>query len=189
MATVKKAAKKAAKKAVRKTIRGTDAPEGKAGRPSMRSPEVVEELIERLSAGEAMVTICADAHMPHTTTVLRWMDADDELAARCARAREQQAEVHHAAMDKIERDVLSGHLHPKAANVVLANKRWRMEKLKPRVYGTRIMQELSGPEGGAIQTEDVTKRDADEFTRRVARLASSETAGSGAGKPGGRDKS
>ena len=185
MATVKKAAKKPP----RKTIRGTDAPEGKAGRPSKRSPELIDELIERMSAGEAMVTVCQDAHMPNVSTIVRWMEADDEFARRCTRAREQQAEVHHAQMDKIERDVLSGHLHPKAANVVLANKRWRMEKLKPRAYGTRIMQEFSGPEGGAIQTEDVTKRDADEFSRRIARLASSATAGSAAGKPGGRDKS
>jgi DNA-binding XRE family transcriptional regulator len=39
--------------------------------------------------------------------------------------------------------------------------------------GWRERQEVTGANGGAIQIEDVTKRDADEFTSRIIRLAQS----------------
>jgi hypothetical protein len=105
-----------------------------------------------------MRKICADADMPDRRTVERWMKADPEFAARCARAREEQAEAHHEEMDDIEAKTLAGTLNPQAASVVLANKRWRMEKLKPKVYGAKIQQELSGPDGGPIPIQAIERR-------------------------------
>jgi sRNA-binding protein len=46
--------------------------------------------------------------------------------------------------------------------------------------------EMSGPDGGPIQTEDVT-RDAEDFASRISRLAAERAAGRGTGEtePGG----
>lgn len=79
--------------------------------------------------------------MPHRTTVGRWIDADPGFAARCARAREEQAEFHHAEMDRLEAAIEAGELPAPAGSVILANKRWRMEKLKPKVYGAKLHTE------------------------------------------------
>lgn len=76
--------------------------------------------------------------MPNRSTVLRWLDADPEFAAKYARAHEAQAEYHHDEMDEIERGTIAGTIDPRAANVVLGNKRWRMEKLKPKKYGAKV---------------------------------------------------
>lgn len=47
-----------------------------------------------------------------------------------------------------------------------------------RDLGLSEKNELTGANGGAIQTEDVTKRDADEFTRSISRLAAAAREGS-----------
>ena len=58
------------------------------GRPSLKTPEVIEEICERLSNGEPMARICKDDHMPSFRTVLRWEDEDEEFRRVSARARE-----------------------------------------------------------------------------------------------------
>jgi hypothetical protein len=60
----------------------------KRGRPSLYSPEIAEEICERLASGESMRRICQDEHMPGRRTVEGWMDADPDFRAKCARARE-----------------------------------------------------------------------------------------------------
>lgn len=53
-----------------------------------RSPEVMSEIIERLSRGEPMAVICRDDHMPSDRAVRYWQDEDAEFASAIARARE-----------------------------------------------------------------------------------------------------
>lgn len=107
-------------------------------RPSKYSQKLAEAICEAIADGASMREVCQRKGMPDRRTVERWMEADAGFAAKCARAREEQAEFHHAEMDDIERRTLAGELSPKAASVVLTNKRWRMEKLKPKVYGQRL---------------------------------------------------
>lgn len=108
-----------------------------AGRPSSYTLKMADRICDGLASGLSLMAICAADDMPDRKTVIRWQVADEEFASRCARAREEGVEVHYDAMDSIEADTLSGKLDPKAANVVLSNKRWRLEKLKQRVYGQR----------------------------------------------------
>jgi len=58
------------------------------GRHSSYTPEIGDEIIERLSNGEPLRQICRDEHIPKWDAVYRWMDKDPEFAQRIARARE-----------------------------------------------------------------------------------------------------
>jgi len=60
----------------------------KTGRPSKHTPELAQEICERLSTGETMRQICRDEHMPHWTQVYEWLARDDSLSLRVAHARE-----------------------------------------------------------------------------------------------------
>ena len=91
-----------------------------------------------------MRNVCQADDMPDRGTVRRWQLENPDFAAKCARAREEQAEHHHEEMDDIESRVLSGDLEPAAANVVLSNKRWRMSKLSAKVYGDKLDLNHSG---------------------------------------------
>ncbi|MHB8388167.1 MAG: terminase small subunit-like protein [Acidobacteriaceae bacterium] len=48
-------------------------PPGKAGRPRVHGPEVEQQIIERLAAGETLQTICRGPGMPTPWAVNSWM--------------------------------------------------------------------------------------------------------------------
>ena len=78
--TPKKTPKKPAAKKV--------TPKRPRGRPSLKTPERCKEICDRLSKGEPLTVICADAHMPHDSIVRDWMANDEEFSRAIARARE-----------------------------------------------------------------------------------------------------
>jgi hypothetical protein len=68
----------------------------KPGGTSIRTREIVEEIIERLKAGETILSITCDTRMPSYGALWNWRDADDELDDRIKRA---QAQGQHALAD------------------------------------------------------------------------------------------
>lgn len=67
------------------------------GRPSLYTPEIVEEICDRLSQGEPLEQICRDDHMPASRTVWAWQYGTgatkikaipEEESAAITRARE-----------------------------------------------------------------------------------------------------
>lgn len=56
------------------------------GRPSKFTPELFDEICERISKGETLASICRDKDLG-ASTVYDWMAADEDLAGRFARAR------------------------------------------------------------------------------------------------------
>ena len=63
------------------------------GRPSKYTPEIVEEICERLSKGEPLAQICRSDGMPHPTTVRDWMAAMTDVSLAIAQARENGEDV------------------------------------------------------------------------------------------------
>ena len=62
---------------------------GKRGRPSVYTPQLADEICERLAAGESLRAICADPHMPDKHRVREWaLDDRDGFSPRYARARQ-----------------------------------------------------------------------------------------------------
>lgn len=57
-------------------------------RPTSCTPELVEEICDRLIEGETLRAICRDQHMPSYRSVYRWCLASPEISSRIARARE-----------------------------------------------------------------------------------------------------
>lgn len=51
-------------------------------------PEIAAEICTRLAEGEPLRQICRDPHMPAWRTVYDWIEADNDFAARIARARQ-----------------------------------------------------------------------------------------------------
>jgi hypothetical protein len=63
------------------------------GQPTKRTDAIIEEITLRLSCGEALTMICADAHMPGYRTVQTWKQKDSDLQRRFNEAREDGAYV------------------------------------------------------------------------------------------------
>jgi hypothetical protein len=103
-----------------------------------KSPEVMDEIVHRISEGESLRSVCRDKRMPSIWTVMDWQRDDADFANRCARARELQAEVMDEKILSVADRVETGEMDPNSARVVLSAYQWRAAKLAPKKYGEKI---------------------------------------------------
>lgn len=135
----------------------------KTGRPSEFTEEIADEICDRISSGESLRRICSDEGMPSKTSVFRWLYNNKEFCFQYARAREVQADSLADEILDICDDGSNDTYTDEEGNVrvntdVIARSRlrvdtrkWIASKLKPRVYGEKIQQELTGANGGPVQ--------------------------------------
>jgi hypothetical protein len=63
-------------------------PKRPRGRPSSYTPELANEIVQRISKGEPLRQICRDEHMPQWGAVYDWQERHPEFKTRIAHARE-----------------------------------------------------------------------------------------------------
>lgn len=132
----------------------------RVGRPSDFTPEIANEICERLINGESLRRICRDDGMPNASTVCRWLGQNEEFRKQYAHAREVQADTY---ADEIV-DIADGDVSEDADAAVAAQlaardrlrvdaRKWVASKLAPKKYGEKTTTEHTGEGGGPIQTE------------------------------------
>ena len=134
-------------------------------RPTDYNQDIATEICSRLASGEPLVKMCRDEGMPGTSTVYRWLLANESFRDMYARAREDQADtladeiieiadeyvVAEKTTTKANGDVerVTGDAVDRSRLRVDARK-WVAAKLKPRKYGDFGRQEISGADGGPV---------------------------------------
>ncbi len=113
------------------------------GRPSEFTQQIADTICEGLSEGLSLRTICDGPEMPSKSTVFRWLGNNKAFQDQYARARETQADV-------IADEIL--HIADEATDAALArvqidSRKWLAGKLRPKVYGDKVTNEHSGPDG------------------------------------------
>lgn len=155
----------------------------KTGRPSKRTDEVIERVLAGLRKGTPLTIICEPDDMPCDDTVRNWANEDSALSRDIARARESGFD--RIAMDAIDiaddntRDTIT--VRKGGTDIEVPDTEWIMRsklrvetrlkllsKWDPKRYGEKISQEISGPDGGPIQTAAKERNEDDE--RRFAEL-------------------
>jgi len=124
------------------------------GRPSSYSDAIADAILERIASGESLTAICADEEMPSHVSVFRWL-ADPEredFRKRYACAREAQGETKFDQVGDTALMALRGQVDPQAAKVFIDAIKWQAAKLAPKKYGDKVTQEVTGKDGGAIET-------------------------------------
>lgn len=149
------------------------------GRPSDYCIEIADAICERLAEGESLRSICSDEAMPSKAAVFRWLGKHKEFQDQYARAREEQAEaladdlvdiadeqctmvraVKHGTSDddgEGNTEVVFDATAVARNRLRIDARKWVASKLKPKKYGERIQQEHTGPDGGPVSMEVVTR--------------------------------
>ena len=141
-----------AKTATAVTYPASEAPRP-IGRPSIYSDEIASQVWVLLAAGHSLRKICTDPRNPCRTTIYQWIQDNADFAHQYARAREMGAD---AWFDKLTELAESVTPETAAADRVKADiLKWAASKLRPRVYGDRVTNEVTGADGGAIKVESV----------------------------------
>lgn len=114
-------------------------------------PALVQEICDRLASGESMRSITADPRMPPSSQVYLRMAQDESFRSNIVAAREAQQEA------LIDQTVdMADDATPEDHQVVKLRiwaRQWRAGKLAPKKYGERVATEITGANGGPIQTE------------------------------------
>lgn len=128
-------------------------PTKKTGRPTDFSPEIANEICERLMKGQSLRFICRDEEggwIPSERTIYRWLETNEPFRQQYAHAREVQADtlvdqiVSIADGEDINPDASDGE---KAAAMVrdaardrlrMDARKWVASKLAPKKYGEKV---------------------------------------------------
>lgn len=110
--------------------------------------EIFDELFERIANGEAVTAIAADAHMPGTSTLFRWMSQDPGAWAAYMRAREIQAHVYASRVITEAHDATD----PAIGRLRMDALKWAAGKLAPKVYGDSTQIKHADANGDKLDT-------------------------------------
>ena len=129
----------------------------KMGRPSKRTPEVVDHIMNGLSEGKTLTSLCDGPDMPNRSTFIDWINSDPILSHRFARAREIGGDViaeeclkiaDFSALDTLINEKTG---NPQADSEWIARSRLRVDtrlkllaKWYPKKYGEKLDIEHSG---------------------------------------------
>ena len=107
----------------------------------MYSNEVVTEICYRLAMGESLVTICESDGLPAYRTVMTWLSDRSDFQQKYAQAREMSADK--LAGEVVEIADTSTPENAAAVRNQIDARKWVAGKLKPKVYGERIQQDVN----------------------------------------------
>jgi hypothetical protein len=102
------------------------------GRPSLKTPELIETMLLRLvESDEGLEGVCKADDMPAFQTVYRWLDEDEAFQEAYARARRQIADVQafRGLRDAVKCEDAA------KARVALDARKWLAAKLDSKKYG------------------------------------------------------
>lgn len=121
------------------------------GRASSFTQKIADEICERIADGESLRAVCRDAGMPPASTVCRWLVENAAFSEQYARARESQADKFAEEIV----DIADTEPDPQRARVRVDARKWVAARLKPKSWGDKITNEVTGPNGAALQPMQV----------------------------------
>jgi hypothetical protein len=135
-------------------------------RPSDYNEEIAAELCAQLAEGKSLRSVCAQENMPSTSSVFRWLAAQESFREQYARAKQESVEaMAEEIMDiaddgtndymtitkgKSSYEVVNGEAIQRS-KLRVDTRKWLMSKIKPKKYGDRL--EVVPPGGEALSPE------------------------------------
>lgn len=120
-----------------------------AGRPSIYSEDLGNQICVRIAGGESLRSICREDGMPVLSTVLLWVvdGKHPEFSEQYHVAREAAGYAHADEALDMRHAVLSGEVDPQSAKVVLDALKWGAERMAPKRHSQRQELAHSSPDG------------------------------------------
>ena len=112
------------------------------------TPEIEDEICIEISSGRAMHELCNQKGMPSEATLYRRMATDDRFAAKMAQARAAQQDHEVERCIKIAESATPEDVQ--VARLQIDTIKWRAGKLRPKVYGDKVTNIVSDPDGRPV---------------------------------------
>lgn len=140
------------------------APETGDGRGiALFTPELQEDMLDRIQAGEYLIRICDNLKMPNVKAVNYYMDTHPEYKKRYDVACKMRAEL---MADSIVQDALDArdmdYLGIQAQRLIIDTKKWVIVKLLPK-YADKIVH--AGDQDAPLVTKILVE--SDELLKKI----------------------
>lgn len=135
----KKAARKTRAKAGAKSA--ASSPPKKPGRPTLKTPEMVEAILGDLYEGLSLRALTAKQDRPSLQTVCRWFNEDPAFREQYMRAHEAQGMMAGSMILDVTRSCLVGSVRPDVARVVIQGLQTSAAQMAPKLWGPRAQHE------------------------------------------------
>lgn len=131
---------------------------------------IADDICERIADGESLRKICLDETMPSKSTVFKWLIDCKGFSDQYARARETQADsLFDEILDIADESKLDTYTdkdgNVKTDSEVIGRsklrvdaRKWMAGKLRPKVYGEKSTQEITGADGGPVQFTAIERK-------------------------------
>ncbi|GAU85988.1 terminase small subunit protein [Bosea sp. BIWAKO-01] len=133
-------------------------------RSCLFTQKLADLICERIADGQSLRAICAEAGMPATGTVFRWLEAHEDFRGQYARAREFRADtlfdeiLEISDMPAEAEAVRAGKAGSEAAKSVdqrklqIETRKWMAARLQPQKYSDKPPPAAApGAEGARIE--------------------------------------
>jgi len=139
------------------------------GRPEIYSPEIANRICHEIATtSKSLRTICLPDEMPSVGTVLKWLKEDkDGFLAQYELSKQEQADYLIEEMIDIADDGSNDFMTitgkggqdyevenkevTSRSRLRVDTRKWIASKLKPKKYGDKVTQEITGADGGPVQ--------------------------------------
>ena len=113
----------------------------KMGRPSIFTDELANEICERISLGRSLRNVCLDKDMPTKTTVMRWLDENEDFCDQYRRACEDRETTHFEEMLTIADEVLPETAEVARAKLRIDTRKWVLARMNPKKYSDKVQED------------------------------------------------
>lgn len=136
-----------------------------AGRPTKYTKKLADKVCSQLADGNSMRTVCKPENMPDKSTVFRWIRKHDKFRDQYTIAKEEGVEAWAeesmdiadngsndwmVTHDKDNEGYKANGEHIQRSRLRIETRKWYASKLKPKKYGDRIQQEITGKDGSPL---------------------------------------
>lgn len=143
------------------------------GTKTIFTPELCSKICDFVIEGYTMRQIAAMDGMPTKASIFRAMSRNEDFAAAYAEARDLQTMMweddltdiaDNSNNDWVEKERANGsteialnHEAMQRSKLRIETRKWLMACRKPQKYGTKVSQEISGPDGGPVSVSKVER--------------------------------
>jgi hypothetical protein len=140
------------------------------GRPSDFSQDLADCICSRLAEGLSLRTVCKADDMPDKSTVFKWLREIPGFSDQYAKAKEEAADALFEETIDIADDGSNDWIkdndpenpgykfngeHYQRSRLRVDTRKWMLSKMKPKKYGEKVTQEISGPNGGPVAVTQI----------------------------------
>lgn len=123
------------------------------------SQELADAICGNVIEGMSVRAICALPGMPSKSGFFKWLGEREDFRLKYEAATRERAQSRYESIDEVIADVKARKIDPRSARVVIDAIKWQCAIERPERYGQVSRHELTGKNGGPLQTQSIPPAD------------------------------